>query len=162
MSKSAPALPTRCNGGQNNTALEQTSGCGYLWEEATRNKKMRKYSLTILTVLMGLNLWAMAIASDFRCGTKLISAGDLKPRVLAECGDPTHVEVWHEERVYDYFAPYYYNDDFERERGGYRKPFLVKARRSRSHRPRAAAHGRPHATRSPLRRARWRSGCRRG
>ena len=87
---------------------------------------MRRFFLTIIAAVIGLNLWAMAKASDFRCGTKLISAGDFKPRVLAECGDPTHIEVWHEERVYDYYTPYYYENDYERERRGYRTPFLVK------------------------------------
>lgn len=80
----------------------------------------------MVTVLIGLCFWSMARASGFRCGTKLVSEGDFKPRVLNECGEPTHIEIWHEERVYDYFAPYSYNDYFDRERRRYRTPILVK------------------------------------
>lgn len=87
---------------------------------------MIRLPLITLTVLIGLNCWSLANAGDFRCGTKLISEGDFKPRVLAECGEPTHIEVWLEERVYDYYAPYYGNDIYEPERHTYRTPFLVK------------------------------------
>jgi hypothetical protein len=60
-----------------------------------------------------------------RCGTKLISVGDFSPRVLAECGEPTHVERWQEERVFRDFRTYDdgYDDDDGRR---YRQPFLVK------------------------------------
>lgn len=106
--------------------LEQTSICGYLMQERIRSENMRKLLIIITTVFIGLNTGALAGASAFRCGTRLVSAGDFKSRVLAECGEPTHIDVWHEERVYDYYAPYYYNDDFERERHRYRTPVLVK------------------------------------
>ena len=87
---------------------------------------MKKLLIIFIIVFIGLNIGSLAKASAFRCGTKLVSAGDLKPRVLAECGEPTHIDVWHEERVYDYFAPYYYSDDFEQEHRRYRTPVLVK------------------------------------
>ena len=86
---------------------------------------MNKFSLS-MTILLSVCLVTVASASAFRCGTKLVSAGDFKPRVLAECGEPTHIEVWQEERVYDYFAPFYTNDDFDRERRRYRRPILVR------------------------------------
>ena len=41
-------------------------------------------------------------ASSLRCGVRLITVGDFKARVLAECGEPDHVEVWEEERVYSF------------------------------------------------------------
>jgi hypothetical protein len=86
---------------------------------------MNKLSLS-MTILLSVCLVTIASANAFRCGTKLVSAGDFKPRVLAECGEPSHIEVWQEERVYDYFAPFYTNDDFDRERRRYRKPILVR------------------------------------
>lgn len=87
---------------------------------------MKILPVILIIIFIGLCTGAPAGASAFRCGTKLVSAGDYKSRVLAECGEPTHIDVWHEERVYDYYAPYYGNDDFERERLRYRTPVLVK------------------------------------
>ncbi|MEW6443657.1 MAG: DUF2845 domain-containing protein [bacterium] len=56
---------------------------------------MRKRSLVVIAVL-ALSVVPAADASGFRCGTSLITNGDLKARVLAECGEPTWVE-----RIYD-------------------------------------------------------------
>lgn len=80
---------------------------------------------TILAAVTGLILILIGdTATAFRCGTKVISAGDFKPKVLKECGEPTHIEVWHEERVFRDFGTYDSDD-----RRGYRwnrEPFLVK------------------------------------
>ena len=57
-----------------------------------------------------------ATASSLRCGVRLITVGDFKDRVLAECGQPDHVEIWEEERIYGFrHAPGYYGvyEDFE-------------------------------------------------
>ena len=57
-----------------------------------------------------------AAAAGLRCGVRLISVGDYKDRVLSECGEPDHVEVWEEERVYGFRDhPRYYGvyDDYE-------------------------------------------------
>ena len=51
-----------------------------------------------------------ANATGLRCGTRLITEGDVKSKVLAECGEPDHVEVWEEERVYRYY--YLPEEDF--------------------------------------------------
>ena len=57
---------------------------------------------------------ANASALSLRCGTRLISEGDYKAKVLAECGEPDHVETWEEERVYRYYyKPYDDNQDYE-------------------------------------------------
>jgi hypothetical protein len=40
-----------------------------------------------------------AVASDLRCGSKLISVGDSKYDVLRKCGEPAHVETWQEFRT---------------------------------------------------------------
>ena len=62
-------------------------------------------------------------AFGFRCGTKLISEGDLKARVIAECGEPANIEVWEEVRV----GRDFYRSLFpERERDRYREPLLIK------------------------------------
>jgi hypothetical protein len=44
-----------------------------------------------------------AYAYSLRCGVRLITEGDIKAKVLAECGEPDHVEVWEEERIYQFF-----------------------------------------------------------
>ena len=56
----------------------------------------------ILTIILSIFLSTMAHASSLRCGVRLITVGDYKTRVLAECGEPDHVEVWEEERVYSF------------------------------------------------------------
>lgn len=43
-----------------------------------------------------------AAAASLRCGVRLITIGDYKDRVVSECGEPDHVQVWEEERVYGY------------------------------------------------------------
>ena len=55
-------------------------------------------------------------AAGLRCGTRLITIGDYKDRVLSECGEPDHVQVWEEERVYGFrHHPQYYGvyDNYE-------------------------------------------------
>jgi hypothetical protein len=48
---------------------------------------------------------AASPAAAMRCGSRIIAEGDLKEKVLAECGEPSNVERWEEERYYDYDAP---------------------------------------------------------
>ena len=57
-----------------------------------------------------------AAAASLRCGVRLITIGDYKDRVLSECGEPDHVQVWEEERVYGFrHHPQYYGvyDNYE-------------------------------------------------
>jgi hypothetical protein len=62
-------------------------------------------------------------AHAFRCGTRLISVGDSKFRVLSECGDPTHIDIWEEERIFrDFHAPKYTDSENQH----YGKFFVVK------------------------------------
>ena len=56
----------------------------------------------ILSTILSIFLFTNANASSLRCGVRLITVGDFKARVLAECGEPDHVEVWEEERVYSF------------------------------------------------------------
>lgn len=58
----------------------------------------------------------MGHAASLRCGVRLITVGDYKDRILSECGEPDHVEVWEEERVYGFrYHPQYYGvyDNYE-------------------------------------------------
>ena len=82
-------------------------------------KRYTRYFILGLVLL----LFNSVQAFGFRCGTRVISVGDFKPRVLAECGEPTYVEIWEEERIFRYFhKPNYSHEDEKR----YRKPFYVK------------------------------------
>ncbi len=51
--------------------------------------------LLILLLLVA----SSASASDFRCGSDIISPGDRKFDVLRKCGNPDNVEVWEEVRI---------------------------------------------------------------
>lgn len=57
-----------------------------------------------------------ANAISLRCGLRLITEGDYKAKVLAQCGEPDHVEIWEEERIYRYYyqpmEDYRYQDDY--------------------------------------------------
>ena len=66
---------------------------------------------------------ANAYGYSLRCGVRLISEGDYKAKVLAECGEPDHVEIWEEERIYRY---YYKPEDDQRLHRNYLKPRYVK------------------------------------
>jgi hypothetical protein len=85
----------------------------------------------ILLIILSIFTFTHAGATSLRCGVRLITIGDFKARVLAECGEPDHVEVWEEERVdrfqhhpgyYGIYENYeYHNWDYE---GG--QPYRIK------------------------------------
>ena len=88
-------------------------------------------SILILLIMLSILTLTDARATSLRCGVRLITEGDYKDRVLAECGEPDHVEVWEEERVYGFRRhPSYYGnyDDYEYARPGdrYGRPYRVK------------------------------------
>ena len=88
-------------------------------------------SALILLIILSISSLSDARVSSLRCGTRLITEGDYKARVLAECGEPDHVEIWEEERVYGFHHhPRYYGnyDSYEYDRNNYRygKPYRVK------------------------------------
>ena len=64
-----------------------------------------------LLVLLGLILAGSPAAADLglRCGTRLITDGDSIERVLNECGEPSLVNSWEEERIHRY--PKHFIDD---------------------------------------------------
>ena len=85
-----------------------------------------RYTLHILIILSTFML-VHANATSLRCGTRLITEGDFKAKVLAQCGEPDHVEVREEERVYRYYRTHaenyrYYENYLE---PGYIKELVV-------------------------------------
>ncbi len=85
----------------------------------------------ILSIILSLFVLGGSQAASLRCGVRLITVGDYKARVLAECGEPDHVEVWEEERIYKFRRhPAYYGvyEDFEYSgrRWGHEKPYRIR------------------------------------
>lgn len=76
-------------------------------------------------------LWSTCLvepALAMRCGSRLISEGDPKEKLANECGPPTNVETWEEERYYHYDAPppsYQYRE-FERYGSAYRVKVIIR------------------------------------
>ena len=62
-------------------------------------------------------------AIGLRCGSRLITVGDTKSKVISQCGIPDYKEEWEEEQIMrDFHSPVYSKDDYEMGR----EPFLVK------------------------------------
>lgn len=79
------------------------------------------YLLIILSIVFGFSSQVFAIG--LRCGTRLITVGDTKPKVISQCGVPDYTEEWEEEQIMrDFRYPVYSEDDYEWGR----EPFLVK------------------------------------
>ncbi len=79
------------------------------------------YLLIILSLVFGFSSQVFAIG--LRCGTRLITVGDTKPKVISQCGVPDYTEEWEEEQIMrDFRYPFYSEDDYEWGR----EPFLVK------------------------------------
>jgi hypothetical protein len=80
-----------------------------------------------MMVLITLTAWTTP-AQAMRCGSRLISEGDPREKVLNECGQPSDVESWEEER-YDYFdrpPPARYYNEFERYGNAYRVRAFIR------------------------------------
>ncbi len=97
---------------------------GHIQMEARRN-------VLILLITLSILMLTDAHASSMRCGVRLITEGDYKAKVLAQCGKPDYVELREEERVYRFrHHPSYYGyyDNYEYERGdyGYGAPYRIK------------------------------------
>ena len=90
-----------------------------------------RLSAIILPLILSVLALTSANAASLRCGVRLITIGDFKARVLAECGEPDHVEVWEEERVYKFRDhPGYYGiyEDYEYSGRDYEygKPYRIR------------------------------------
>jgi len=93
---------------------------------------MKTIGLAFLLLVIAAGLSPGQIhAASLRCGVRIITEGDYKDRVLAECGAPDHVEVWEEEHVYRFqHHPRYYgiydNYDYGPNITEPGRPFRVK------------------------------------
>jgi len=77
--------------------------------------------LIIFSLVFGFSTRVFAIG--LRCGTRLITVGYTKSKVISECGVPDYKDEWEEERIMrDFHSLAYYKDDYEWGR----EPFLVK------------------------------------
>jgi hypothetical protein len=88
-------------------------------------------ALAALSIGICALIWSAGLAEAteaMRCGSRLISEGDPREKVLNECGQPSDVETWEEER-YDYFdrppPPRLYRE-FERYGGAYRVRAFIR------------------------------------
>jgi hypothetical protein len=59
----------------------------------------------MLVVTFLLTVASAVMASDFSCGSKIITTGDHSYDVLRKCGEPSHVEAWEKVRVKRDFGP---------------------------------------------------------
>jgi uncharacterized protein DUF2845 len=55
--------------------------------------------ICILVVILLLATTSDTMASDFVCGSRIITTGEDKNDVLRKCGEPSNVEVWEELRI---------------------------------------------------------------
>jgi len=67
-------------------------------------------------------------AQAMRCGSRLISEGDPREKLLNECGQPANIETWEEERYYHYdaFPPSNQYREFERYGNAYRVKAIIR------------------------------------
>ena len=89
--------------------------------------KSSKLQLLSIIVLFTLIAWT-GTAQAMRCGSRLISEGDPGDKVVNECGQPTSVDSWEEER-FDYFdrlPPANRYRDFERYGNAYRVRVFIR------------------------------------
>jgi len=76
--------------------------------------------MALAVLLSGNGLFASSEA--MRCGSRLVSEGDPRDKLLNECGPPSNVEAWDEE-AYQYFdrpPPSSQYREFERYGNSYR------------------------------------------
>ncbi|HSV91434.1 MAG TPA: DUF2845 domain-containing protein, partial [Desulfobacterales bacterium] len=87
---------------------------------------IRPPAALLLAVLIALA--AAAPAAAMRCGSRLVSEGDPREKVYADCGPPSGVEAWDEEQ-YEHFGrppdPRQYRE-FERYGSTYRVRAVVR------------------------------------
>jgi hypothetical protein len=83
--------------------------------------EMRRISSIVIVTLLLIAASDVA-ASDFRCGSKIITTRDYRYDVLRKCGEPSHVEVWEEVRIKRDFG----SGLLETEMGLNRWPLFVK------------------------------------
>ncbi len=82
---------------------------------------LSRWTAAVLFVLLALVAISMP-AHAMRCGSRPVSEGDPRDKLLSDCGPPSNVEAWDEEQ-YEYFSrppnPREYRD-FDRYGNSYR------------------------------------------
>jgi len=78
---------------------------------------MSAAGIVSLAAFLALYAFDAGADSGFRCGTRLITAGDTIERVLNECGEPSLVESWEEERIHRFADSYRQEGDYYQEYG---------------------------------------------
>lgn len=66
-----------------------------------------KHTLSIVLFLVVVGLVLASNATAFRCGNSLVEVGDRKSEVMRQCGPPTWVDSWDEDRLERFYAPPY-------------------------------------------------------
>jgi len=85
--------------------------------------------INIFCLIMQPDLMVLITAGPslaFRCGTSLVSEGDMRAEVARKCGEPDYIDSWEEERILRDFRTDRYDDPRTGSRRFYREPFLVK------------------------------------
>lgn len=84
------------------------------------------FSLVLLLFIMAGA--GISSAHAMRCGSRLISEGDPGDKVINECGPPTSVDSWEEERYnyYDRLPPSSQFREFERYGNSYRVRAFIR------------------------------------
>jgi hypothetical protein len=66
----------------------------------TGGREMMKIVLLVLSLLILLTAYVgNGVASDLRCGSRLVFIGDYRYDVLQKCGEPANVETWEEVHI---------------------------------------------------------------
>jgi hypothetical protein len=100
-------------------------------DPASKERPTFMKTLAALGIAICALMWSAGsaeAADSMRCGSRLISAGDPREKVLNECGQPSDVETWEEER-FDYFdrpPPSRIYKEFERYGGAYRVRSFIR------------------------------------
>jgi hypothetical protein len=90
---------------------------------------VKAFLLLSMAMMVLLTAAGVAISADtMRCGTRLIIIGDPADKLLTECGSPTTVDEWEEERVYHFRTPPHPDQfrTYEHYEKGYRVRKFVK------------------------------------
>ena len=85
-------------------------------------------TIMILMFCCLINIALPASGSALRCGTRLITEGDTKSKLLAVCGEPQYIDFWEEERTYRYYPWVKYNSNYsiQRYEDEFQKPHYIK------------------------------------
>lgn len=70
-----------------------------IWEGKMWGKMKMTLMMSIFIAACLAGISSNVMASEFSCGSSIISTGDRKFDVLRKCGEPANKRVWQEERI---------------------------------------------------------------